>query len=99
MSEKGLHEAYHPSIYQLLVEGDSDAIRWASSDSKAPRNLADWVEEVIDLARHLEVTFRHDKRSPDSSADSLEKEEVSRPSLMISDFDIHYIDLLFVEWC
>lgn len=64
-------------LRHIIVEGDSFfAICWASGFSKAPQKYTVVVEEVIDLARHLEVSFIHVKMA----ANKLDKEEIWRSS-------------------
>lgn len=91
----GLREAYRLRLCQLSVESDSCAIQWASDNIKASWSLADVVEEVIDLAPHLDVSFHHVKRSTNSFAESLENKGVSCPNLMISYSDSPIFLILF----
>lgn len=70
-------------LRHIIVEGDSFfAIRWASGFSKAPQKYTVVVEEVIDLARHLEVSFIHVKMT----ANKLAKEEIWRCFLALAYF-------------
>lgn len=60
------------------VESDSfSAIQWESGKSKCPWRLANWVEEVLCIARRLKCTFKHILREANEVADSLAREGAS----------------------
>ena len=83
--KNGIHEASKLNPQRLLIEGDSYCvIRWASRASNPAWNLANIIEEVIQLSRELNGSFQHIKRSAKQEANKLAKEEVLKPALTIS---------------
>lgn len=76
-------DAIHLNLMHILAEGDSlCTIRWKTGSCSVPWIMSD-VVEVIELGKALEVSFSHFKRSANSMVDSLDKERISHPSLMI----------------
>ena len=59
------------------------AVKWASGRCSAPWRIADTVEEVLNLAKVLDVPFVHVKKTANSVADVLAKEVVSQQCLWI----------------
>lgn len=60
--------------YQLGIISGSPKLAW---------HLADVVEEVIDSASKLNVSFSHVKRSANEMVDALAKEGVGRSDIVV----------------
>lgn len=74
----GLRVCVKLGIYNINVEGDSlYDIRWAASSSKPPWHLVDVMEEVIELALKLNVSFVLLLCSANEEVDLLAKESGS----------------------
>lgn len=85
----GLREALHLNLLNLIVEGDSFcAIQWARASAKPPWKLMGVVDEILDLARSLLVTFSHILRSANSEVDQLAKEGASHCILSVNMFPL-----------
>ena len=70
-----------------ILEGDSfSAIQWGSGKASHPWRLADWVEEVQGILRHVAAYFHHFVREANDMADAFAREGVfcSSVSLMFS---------------
>ena len=66
-----------------IIEGDSfSTIQWASGKASYPWRIADWVEEVQDIAKKIGVSFCHILREANSKADGLAREGLSRSSII-----------------
>lgn len=72
-------------MHGILVEGDSMCVyRWASDACKPPWMMADVMDEVMDLARSMNASFLHIRRSTHEMADKLAKESIACRSLFIT---------------
>ena len=59
--------------------------QWTSGKAVYPWRTVDWVEEVQDISKKMGASFHHILREANSMADGLEREGVSRPSIV---FDV-----------
>lgn len=65
-------------LHGLQMEGDSHSLCVIILDlgcCKAPLSLADVAEEVLDIAKRLNVAFNHIKQSKNEVADGLLRRE------------------------
>lgn len=90
-----LREAHHPNLSNLIVEGDSIcAIQWAKDAAKAPWKVAIVVDEILDLANSLLVSFSHIDRRASSKADPLPKGASNHVWLMCSLCGVFLLSIL-----
>lgn len=72
-------------MHGILVEGDSMcAYRWASDACKTPWMMVCVMEKVMDLARSMNASFLHIRKSTHEMADKLAKEGIAHQSLFIT---------------
>lgn len=59
-------------------------MQWAAQSYKPPLNLADIIEEGVQLYGDLNISFQHIKHSANAEANQLAKEGVLKHVLIIS---------------